>query len=42
VGKWHFQDSNYSPDFPTTAKTILAAWKKSPLPKVSGVVALNT
>jgi len=42
VGKWHFQDSNYSPDFPTTARTILAAWKKSPLPNVSGVVALNT
>lgn len=42
VYKWHFQDSNFSPDFPTAAKTILAAWKKSPLPKVSGVVAINT
>ncbi|OGC38522.1 hypothetical protein A2V54_00105 [candidate division WWE3 bacterium RBG_19FT_COMBO_53_11] len=42
VYKWHFQDSNFSPDFPTTAKTILGAWKKSPLPKVSGVVAINT
>ena len=42
VSKWHFQDSNYWPDFPTTAQTILGAWSKSKLPKVSGVIALNT
>src|SRR3989344_943876 len=42
VGKWHFQDSNFSPDFPTTAQTILKVWEKSSLPKVDGVVAINT
>ena len=42
VGKWHFQDSNYWPDFPSTARGIMTVWGKSRLPKVSGVVALNT
>ncbi len=42
VGKWHFQDANYWPDFPTTAEGILAVWRKSGLPKVAGVVAINT
>ncbi|MEX0587460.1 MAG: DUF4012 domain-containing protein [Patescibacteria group bacterium] len=42
VGKWHFQDSNYWPDFPTTAQTITGVWAKSKLPKISGVVAINT
>ncbi|MDP1710694.1 MAG: DUF4012 domain-containing protein [candidate division WWE3 bacterium] len=42
VGKWHFQDSNFSPDFPTTAQTILGVWGKSKLPKVAGVAVINT
>lgn len=42
VGKWHFQDSNYWPDFPTTAKGITTVWGKSGLPKISGVIAINT
>lgn len=42
VSQWHFQDSNYSPDFPTTARTITGVWGKSGLSKISGVVAINT
>ena len=42
VRKWHFQDSNYYPDFPTTAKIILEVWKKSGLKPVSGVIGVNT
>lgn len=42
VGTWHFQDGNYSPDFPTTAAKLVGMWKKSKLPPVVGVVALNT
>lgn len=42
VNKWHFQDGNFSPDFPTSARTLLEVWRKSPLPPVAGVFAINT
>jgi len=42
VRKWFFQDSNYYPDFPTTAKKILGMWHKAGLTPVSGVIAVNT
>lgn len=39
---WHFQDANYSPDFPTSAKKVAEVWEKSGFPPVAGVVAINT
>ena len=42
VPRAHFQDANFWPDFPTTSKNIMSVWSKTSLPKISGVVAINT
>lgn len=42
VPTWHFQDANYSPDFPTTSEELLEMWGLSKLSPVSGVVSINT
>lgn len=38
---WQFQDSNWSPDFPTAAKKIEWFWSKSKQSSVDGVIAIN-
>lgn len=40
--RWEFQDANWSPDFPTAAKTIQYFWNKSGGYSVDGVVAINS
>lgn len=42
VGSWLFHDVNYYPNFPTSAKKILEVWNAARLPKVSGVLVVNT
>ncbi|HEB14137.1 MAG TPA: DUF4012 domain-containing protein [candidate division WWE3 bacterium] len=42
VSSWLFHDVNYYPDFPTSAKKILEVWNAARLPKVSGVLVVNT
>lgn len=42
ISRWKFHDGNYSPDFPTSSKKLLQMWKRAGLPKVSGVIAINT
>ncbi len=39
---WQFQDTNWSPDFPTAAQTITKFYGKAGGPTVDGVIALNT
>ncbi len=39
--RFEFQDANYSPDFPTSAKKILWFYEKSGGPTVDGVIAIN-
>ncbi len=38
---WQFQDANWFPDFPTSAKKIRWFWSKSGQPTVDGVIAIN-
>lgn len=40
--QWQFQDANWFPDFPTSAKKIIWFYEKSGGPTVDGVIALNT
>lgn len=39
---WQFQDSNWFPDFPTSAKKIMWFYEKSEGSSVDGVVAINS
>ncbi|MFC1613655.1 DUF4012 domain-containing protein, partial [Patescibacteria group bacterium] len=39
--RWEFQDSNWWPDFPTSAKTISDFYEKSGKSTVDGVIAIN-
>lgn len=39
--RWEFQDSNWSPDFPTASKKIQYFWQKSGGYSVDGVIAVN-
>ncbi len=39
--RWEFQDSNWSPDFPTAAKKIRYFWSKSGGYTIDGVIAVN-
>lgn len=38
---WQFQDSNWFPDFPTSARKIDWFWSKSGQPTVDGIIAVN-
>jgi hypothetical protein len=40
--RWEFQDSNWWPDFPTSAKNIKWFYEKSGGPTVDGVFAINS
>jgi Protein of unknown function (DUF4012) len=39
--RWQFQDANWFPDFPTSAKKIMWFYNKANGPTVDGVIALN-
>jgi hypothetical protein len=39
--RWEFQDSNWFPDFPTSARQAMEFYKTSGWPTVDGVVAIN-
>ena len=39
--RFEFQDANWWPDFPTSAKKLLFLWEKSGGPTVDGVLAIN-
>jgi hypothetical protein len=39
---WQFQDSNWSPDFPTSAERLAWFYEKSGGPTVDGVIAINS
>jgi hypothetical protein len=39
--RWEFQDANWSPDFPTAAKTMEYFWNKSGGYSVDGIIAVN-
>lgn len=39
--EWQFQDANWFPDFPTSAKKILWFYEKSGGPTVDGLIAIN-
>lgn len=41
-GLWEFQDSNWWPDFPTSAKNVKWFYEKSGGPTVDGVIAINS
>ena len=38
---WQFQDSNWFPDFPTSARKMLWFWSKSGQPTQNGVISIN-
>ncbi|MBI4139300.1 DUF4012 domain-containing protein [Candidatus Uhrbacteria bacterium] len=38
---WQFQDANWFPDFPTSARKMLWFWSKSGQPTQDGVIAVN-
>ncbi|MBI4599543.1 DUF4012 domain-containing protein [Candidatus Uhrbacteria bacterium] len=38
---WQFQDSNWFPDFPTSARNMIWFYEKSGGPTVDGVIAIN-
>lgn len=40
-GRWEFQDANWFPDFPTSAKKAMWFYEKSAGPSVDGVIAVN-
>lgn len=42
ANRWEFQDSNWWPDFPTSAKNIKWFYEKSGGPTVDGVIAVNS
>ncbi len=39
--KWEFQDANWFPDFPSSARQILQFYKNAGGPDVDGVIAIN-
>lgn len=39
--RWEFQDSNWSPDFPTAAGKMNWFWSRSGQPTLDGIVAVN-
>lgn len=39
--RWEFQDANWYPDFPTSAKVLSRFYEKSGGPTVDGVIAIN-
>lgn len=41
TNRWQFQDANWFPDFPTSAKKIRWFWDKSRQSTVDGIVAVN-
>ncbi|MFA5130401.1 MAG: DUF4012 domain-containing protein [Patescibacteria group bacterium] len=41
ASRWEFQDSNWSPDFASSAKTIRYFWEKSGGYSVDGIIAVN-
>jgi len=42
ANRWEFQDSNWWPDFPSSAKNIKWFYEKSGGPTVDGVIAVNS
>lgn len=40
--RWEFQDGNWFPDFPTSAKKLMWFLEKSQGPSVDGVIAINS
>jgi len=42
VERWFFHDMNFYPNYPTSAKKILSVWNQAGLPRVSGVLVVNT
>jgi len=42
ANRWEFQDSNWWPDFPTSAKNIKWFYEKSGGPTIDGVIAVNS
>ncbi|MEX1061651.1 MAG: DUF4012 domain-containing protein [Patescibacteria group bacterium] len=42
VERWFFHDLNFYPHYPTSAKKILNVWNQAGLPRVSGVLVVNT
>ena len=40
--RWEFQDANWWPDWPTSAKNIMWFYEKSKGPTVDGVIAINS
>lgn len=40
--RWEFQDVNWSPDWPTSAQTIMDFYQRSNGPSVDGVIAINS
>ncbi|MEK7508420.1 MAG: DUF4012 domain-containing protein [Patescibacteria group bacterium] len=42
VSKWEFQDGNWFPDFPTSARKLEWFYEKSGGPTVDGLIALDT
>jgi len=41
-GRWEFQDANWWPDWPTSAKKITWFYNKSGGPTIDGVIAINS
>lgn len=41
LGGYYLRDANWSPDFPTTARTLQGFWKLNGQPAVDGVVAVD-
>ncbi len=39
--RWEFQDANWFPDFPTSARSILSFYQKAGEPTVDGIVSVN-
>jgi len=42
VPRWYFHDMNYSPDLPTSARKMKQVWEAARLPKINGIVMVNT
>ncbi|MBI5766058.1 DUF4012 domain-containing protein, partial [Candidatus Falkowbacteria bacterium] len=40
--RWEFQDANWWPDWPTSAKSIIWFYQKSKGPTIDGVIAINS
>ncbi|MBV9791840.1 MAG: DUF4012 domain-containing protein, partial [Chloroflexi bacterium] len=41
LGGWYLRDANWSPDFPTTARTLQEFWAANGQPPVDGVIAVD-